>query len=246
MESGFRSEEYRRKWPSDSLHTWSRVWEYPYVFGNLLHLKEARDIPEGAVIADVGSGVTFFPFALARAGFNVWCVDRDPICKLDLEKAVEVMAASPGTVSCLTSGPDSIPISDQSVHAIVCVSVLEHVDDPAALIEEFARILLPNGVCLLTLDLDLKGNLEIGPERYSHIVRTLMDKFILLYPEVTVHPASLLRTDTGPYPMAQPSRMSILRYTVQENLVKPALGMISRPVPIRPILAVQGSALRKR
>lgn len=29
-ESEFRSKEY--KWPRDPLHTWSRVWEYPYVY----------------------------------------------------------------------------------------------------------------------------------------------------------------------------------------------------------------------
>ena len=37
MESAFRSREY--KWPRDPLHTWSRVWEYPYTYH---HLQQAR------------------------------------------------------------------------------------------------------------------------------------------------------------------------------------------------------------
>src|SRR5215469_3699998 len=57
----FRSKEY--KWPLDALHNWSRVWEYPYVF---LHLNEQRRSNAGVQIprvADIGSGVTFFPFS---------------------------------------------------------------------------------------------------------------------------------------------------------------------------------------
>lgn len=246
LESEFRSDDYRKRWPSDSLHSWSRVWEYPYVYGNLAYLKQNGTMPANSRVADIGSGVTFFPFALSRTGFQVICVDHDSTCQQDLEKAISVMPGMPGEVTFILSGSSSIPLPNQSMNAVVCISVLEHVADPILLVKEFSRILVPRGVCFLTIDLDLKGNLEIGPNHHAKLVEALMDDFTLLYPEKTVHPASLLRTDTGPYPMHQPSRLEIIRYSIQERLVKPLLGRESFPIPVRSCLAIQGFALTKK
>src|SRR5688572_3845924 len=62
--------------PGDALGHFSRQWEYPYVWTNLAQLGD------GARILDVGSGITFFPFMLAAAGFHVECCDADD--ELDL------------------------------------------------------------------------------------------------------------------------------------------------------------------
>ena len=67
-ESDFRSEDYT--WPRDALHSWSRVWEYPYVFANLKSW-QAHMLGSGLLkVLDFGSGVTFLPFALAAEGFE--------------------------------------------------------------------------------------------------------------------------------------------------------------------------------
>lgn len=44
----------------------------------------------------------------------------------------------------------SIPLQDQSVDAIMCTEVLEHVPNPVAALNEFARLLKPNGYLLIT------------------------------------------------------------------------------------------------
>ena len=65
-ETLFCSQEY--KWPRDPLHCWSRGWEYACVYyhlwqwvGTIGKARQSRNI-------DVGSGVTFFPFAVAGLG----------------------------------------------------------------------------------------------------------------------------------------------------------------------------------
>src|SRR5215213_8923717 len=60
-DSQFRSSEY--KWPRDPLHTWSRVWEYPYAYHHLTR-RLAASPARAPHVVDFGSGVTFFPFAV--------------------------------------------------------------------------------------------------------------------------------------------------------------------------------------
>src|SRR5207302_5688920 len=79
-ESLFRSPSY--KWPSDALHNWSRVWEYPYVYENLKRWLLVHNTCEPIIVADIGSGVTFFPFSIARLGCRSICSDIDPVCEI--------------------------------------------------------------------------------------------------------------------------------------------------------------------
>src|SRR5262249_22624394 len=78
-ESQFRSPEY--KWPRDPLRNWSRAWEYPYAYHHLRAFRERWSRPVNPVVVDVGSGVTFFPFSVARLGCDVMCTDIDPVCE---------------------------------------------------------------------------------------------------------------------------------------------------------------------
>ncbi len=78
MEAEFRSKEY--KWPRDPLHDWARVWEYPYVYYHLAAWMKTLPQDYKPLVADVGSGDTFFPFSIAKLGYQVICTDIDPIC----------------------------------------------------------------------------------------------------------------------------------------------------------------------
>lgn len=44
----------------------------------------------------------------------------------------------------------AIPLPDNSVDAIMCTEVLEHIPDPVAALKEFSRLLKPSGYLLLT------------------------------------------------------------------------------------------------
>jgi SAM-dependent methyltransferase len=45
----------------------------------------------------------------------------------------------------------NIPLADNSVDAIICRAVLEHIDDPFKAVAEIFRVLRPNGRCLVSL-----------------------------------------------------------------------------------------------
>jgi SAM-dependent methyltransferase len=48
---------------------------------------------------------------------------------------------------------DALPLEDASVDAILCTQVLEHVADPAAVLAELARVMVPGAPLLLTVPL---------------------------------------------------------------------------------------------
>lgn len=53
-----------------------------------------------------------------------------------------------------------IPLPDQSLDAILCTEVLEHVPDPMAVVREFGRLLKPGGKLFLTTPLGTRLHME--------------------------------------------------------------------------------------
>ena len=126
-EQEFRSPAY--KWPRNALNNWSRVWEYPYVYFHLQSILEASGAHRVSRVVDFGSGVTFFPFAIARLGYHVICSDIDPGCSSDLERAASVVPHSPGRVEFRHIDGTQLPLEDAEVDAIYSISVIEHIPE---------------------------------------------------------------------------------------------------------------------
>jgi SAM-dependent methyltransferase len=238
-EPEFRSPEYQ--WPRDALHNWSRVWEYAYAYDFLREWK--ADLGSAPAIADLGSGVTFFPFALSKLGYTVICTDTDPVCEKDLPRAAGALVDSSKVSFRLTNG-DTLPFRDNEVDAIYCVSVLEHIPKFENTILEMARVLKPRGRLILTIDLDLNGKHEIGKERYLDLRSALGQSFELAAPEVTVHPTDQLTSTSGPYPLFTPEGAQRQWYELKQS-IKPLLGR--KPDPLLDYeLCVAGFVLVKR
>jgi UDP-N-acetylglucosamine 2-epimerase (non-hydrolysing) len=194
----FRSEDY--PWPRDALHSWSRVWEYPYVLYHLRRWRAGQPADPGRVL-DFGSGLTFFPFMLAREGFRVWATDIDPICRRDFERALARVRVGPGDVAFRLASQDRIPFGAGTFSAVYSISVLEHVAALERTVAEFARVLEPGGLLVLTLDLSFNESNQLVPERYEQL-RSLLDQhFQPAATERVTHPARILRNTNGLYPM---------------------------------------------
>jgi len=242
-ESSFRSPDYI--WPRDPLHTWSRAWEYPYVFHHLQALREARNRSDIARIVDLGSGVTFFPFAVAKLGFDVVCTDVDRVCEKDLGRAVAVVDHSPGTVTFRLTDGTHLPFNDSEIDAFYCVSVLEHVANFECLIRETARVLKLGGLFLLTVDIDLRGDMELGAENHRRLVTVLRRYFEHRWPETTIHPADMLNSSSGPYGHRPPESVWARRLFLFKQQAKTLLGM--KPRPLLPFwLAIHAFALVRK
>ena len=238
----FRSAGY--KWPRDPLHTWSRVWEYPYAYHHLISKRRTWTAPSLPRAVDVGSGVTFFPFSVARLGFHVTCTDTDPVCAEDIPRARITVPHSPGTVDFRLAKGVELPFQDNEVDVVFCISVLEHIPNFENMISEIARVLQPGGLFILTIDLDLRGDTEIGVEKHRKLVTELGRYFELQHREQTIHPADLLNTCNGPYPWKTPVGFDRLWFLFKQRL-KPILG--KKPHLLLPFfLTVHGLSMIKR
>ncbi len=189
-EPEFRSPEYI--WPRDPLHNWSRVWEYPYVLYHLRKWRKSFGPGQNPRLVDFGSGVTFFPFAAAREGFEVMAIDVDPVSEKDFKRASRIVPSHPGTTEFRLASAKSIPLPDHSVPAAYCISVLEHVSDLEGTIQELARVLEPKGLLILTVDISLNSANQFTAQNYR-VFRTVLEQYFNLQaPERTTHPCLYL------------------------------------------------------
>jgi SAM-dependent methyltransferase len=237
----FRSVEYR--WPHDSLHSWSRIWEYPYVYHHMERLCAASPVSASLHAVDLGSGVTFFPFSVARLGCHVTCADLDPVCEKDLSRAIQVVGCKPGRVDFrLVNGP-ILPFHDREVDVLYCISVIEHIDRFERTFDEITRILKPEGILLLTFDLDLQGGPQLGISEYQRLLTKVKKHFTLVHPETTVHPLDMLRSSNGPYGFQEPLSRSRKQCSLTRKVIRRLCGR--RPAPAFSYsLAVMGQVLK--
>lgn len=216
-EKYFRSANYR--WPKNALNNWSRIWEYPFVYHNLKRWQIEEGLSRPRVI-DVGSGVTFFPFALAKLGFDVVCTDIDPICHDDLGRAAQYVDHEPGRVDFRLATESALPFGDAEVDAAYCISVIEHVPDIEGFVRELARILKPGAPLILTIDLDLRGDHELGPAARTRLMDELEEYFLFALPNRTVHPADILDSSTGPFKLTRLKGIDLLKLVLRQVIVR--------------------------
>jgi SAM-dependent methyltransferase len=229
----FRSPTY--PWPKEPLYCWSRVWEYPFAYHHLSRfIGSFSGTPR---LADVGSGVTFFPFAVADLGADVICTDVDPVCALDLTRAARVIPHR-GKVSFRPIEAQALPFSDGELDATYCISVLEHIADFENTISEIYRCLKPGGLFVLTFDVAIEGIEGINVERRTALLKELTRQFSLVTEPEVVPLSSALLSDRGPYPMQ--SRNT--RWFRFKQTIKPLLG--KTPIAA-PLIAVESAVLLK-
>lgn len=212
-EISFRSAEYR--WPRDPLHTWSRLWEYPYVIHHLSRIRQTAQCDELLKVADVGSGVTFFPFSVARLGYDVTCVDIDPVCARDIAAATKVVAHAPGKVNVRLMDGKKIPLADESQDAVYCISVLEHIPQFEDTIDEIARTLKRRGTFVLTVDVDLRGDAELGGEAFDLLLGRLERHFSASSSFRIVHPTQILTSANSIRPIMRRTLFNVGKAILQ-------------------------------
>jgi ubiquinone/menaquinone biosynthesis C-methylase UbiE len=105
-------------------------------------------VPAGRRVLDLGCGTGDLAIKAAACGFVVTACD---ISAAMLQRAVS--ADVQGLVDWVQLSPvwRRLPFEDQSLDAVLASSVLEYVEDPAAILREAARVLRPGGLVLCTV-----------------------------------------------------------------------------------------------
>ncbi len=106
-----------------------------------------RAIPAGSRLLDVGAGEMQFRELCSHLEYVSQDFDRYD-GKGD-GKGLQMQKWSSGHVD-IVSDITQIPEPDASYDALLCTEVFEHLPDPILAIEEFLRLLRPNGTLLLT------------------------------------------------------------------------------------------------
>ena len=167
--------DYSKKWISDSLHNWSRQWEYPFAYSKIAAHSSAHT-DKTLDILDAGSGITFFPYFL-KLSFphsSVYCCDYDA----SLESAYKLINGSENQlIQFSVAALENTKFQDAFFDCIYCVSVLEHTTNYQKIIDEFYRILKPNGLLLITFDISLDGYRDISPASARQLLANLNNKF---------------------------------------------------------------------
>ncbi len=242
QQNAFRSKEY--KWGLDALHWWSRIWEYPYMFSNIRSLLESLPLNQANVL-DFGSGVTFFSFLISELGCQLTCVDNDPICIDDINKAIKYFNRTK-TMKAVLAEDYTIPLESKSYDIIYSVSVIEHIPEFEKTVYELHRLLKKDGYLILTFDVCLKGNAAISKERYDQLIRVLMEKFDIFQPEKTIHPLEVLTSENSPYPYLIKNSIKSLLYNLKRSVQSIARSEQPRNYFVKDLLAVQGMVLKAK
>jgi ubiquinone/menaquinone biosynthesis C-methylase UbiE len=99
-------------------------------------LREALVGAPGNRLADIGGGTGNYSMALKAEGWDPIVIDREP--------AMLARARAKG-LETLEADAQALPLPDESVDAVMLVSMLHHVEDPPKALQEARRILRPQG-----------------------------------------------------------------------------------------------------
>ena len=166
---------YARRWASDPLHQWSRIWEYPFATDAIKNYL-ARSHDRKLRVLDAGSGITFFPYFIKSqfSTLDIVCLDYDPMLP-DLYAAVNSNTRLPVDFhlrSMVSTGFDS-----EAFDLIYCISVLEHTRNYPDIIREFKRLLRPCGQLVVTFDISLDNRADIPLHEARKLLASIQAEF---------------------------------------------------------------------
>ena len=164
---------YVEKWTDDPLHQWSRKIEYPFIYQEISKSAERAGASDSLKILDAGSGVTFFPYFIMEKykNIDIQCLDMDETYIPMFDYCDSVMNQK---VNLCISPMQSTDYKDNEFDVIYSVSVIEHTTDQIIpIINEFKRILKPDGLLILTFDISLDGRMDIPLDESLDLLKSL-------------------------------------------------------------------------
>jgi D-aspartate ligase len=125
-----------------------------------LEYLDGLGVDRGARVLDVGAGAGVAAVALAARGFQVTAVDS-ALAMLDLPK--RRAAENDVALAAIQGDATDLPVGDATVDVVVALGLLPWVEDPSCVLSEFARVLRPGGVAVLSSDNRWRLNEAVDP-----------------------------------------------------------------------------------
>ena len=167
----------------DSLHH-TRRYEYPYTMLNIP--QDTRSV------LDVGGGSSF-SYYVSEQVEEVYVLDIDQKIGDEL-KQIKEHTRRFKNMQFQLGDARNLPFADNLFDVTTCVSVLEHMDDKNLILalSEMMRVTKPNGVVIVTMDIQLDGSEGINLEDLYRIGKVLQipvanPSFNTLYSSIDNH-----------------------------------------------------------
>jgi SAM-dependent methyltransferase len=144
----------------ESVHWW-------YLLRSESVVRWARSLPPGSTILDVGSASGGNTILLSKLGFNLTSLEMSDLgVELQLKKGIRVVRGD----------ATNLPFDTESFEAVLCLDVLEHIEDDVSALKEMSRVTKPGGKFLFSVPEDPKLWSD-HDESVSHVRRYLRKDF---------------------------------------------------------------------
>jgi ubiquinone/menaquinone biosynthesis C-methylase UbiE len=130
--------------------TWRerRLYQEQYQTERIEQIERHAGTIAGRSLLDLGAGMGGFAVASALRGAQVTVSEYNlPYCQITRLRAERYGLHLP----IINGAGEHLPLRNASYDIVVCWDVIEHVQDPQAMLREIYRILKPNGHLLLTV-----------------------------------------------------------------------------------------------
>jgi SAM-dependent methyltransferase len=97
---------------------------------------------DGGILVDVGAGTGLFAVEMQQR-YRVTAVDPDSNALRLLQNRANLPT--------IAASANDLPFRSGSVTAVTALDVIEHIDDDRGAVTEFTRIVVPNGIIILTV-----------------------------------------------------------------------------------------------
>ena len=148
--------EYHKK--VDYFFDWSRQWEYPWILKNV-------QFNDKDIVLDIGGGLSHFPSLVARRVKKVIVGDLYP---------ERMFKPESNNVKFLKMNALKTK-SRKKYDIVMCISVLEHIDNYFKAIKNLTRLVKKNGYLVITLDLFLDNFRDCKKSDISKILKLFND-----------------------------------------------------------------------
>ena len=108
-----------------------------------------RAIP-GARVLDIGCGTGGISVAFAKRGASVFALEPNDTHPLLMDLTIARAAKAGVTLNPLVARGEAVPFGERSFDVVILNDVLEHVQDPRAVMGEAARVLRTDGLMYLS------------------------------------------------------------------------------------------------